>query len=137
MCGRITQDLNLKMLFDRYRLSQATPALNLKARYNGCPIVSFSRPRETSSSINDDGHPLARFRSRMTRSGSRQRSIPRYCQRTLVATQKESGPKDQRDRTRISECALIRKTGLIRGSTVSSAEPESCPSRLLPCISNT
>ena len=41
MCGRITQDLNLKMLFDRYRLSAASPALNLKARYNGCPTQDF------------------------------------------------------------------------------------------------
>ena len=41
MCGRITQDLNLKMLFDRYRLSAASPALNLKARCNGCPTQDF------------------------------------------------------------------------------------------------
>lgn len=41
MCGRITQDLNLKMLFDRYRLSRTTPALNLKPRYNGCPTQDF------------------------------------------------------------------------------------------------
>ena len=32
MCGRITQDLNLKMLFVRYRLSAASPALNLEPR---------------------------------------------------------------------------------------------------------
>ena len=25
MCGRITQDLNLKMLFDQYRLSETAP----------------------------------------------------------------------------------------------------------------
>ena len=41
MCGRITQDLNLKMLFDRYGLSRATPALNLAPRYNGCPTQDF------------------------------------------------------------------------------------------------
>lgn len=41
MCGRITQDLNLKMLFDRYGLSHATPALNLAPRYNGCPTQEF------------------------------------------------------------------------------------------------
>ena len=41
MCGRITQDLNLKMLFDRYRLSGTTPALNLAPRYNGCPTQDF------------------------------------------------------------------------------------------------
>ena len=28
MCGRITQDLPLTMLFDRYRLSRTTPAPN-------------------------------------------------------------------------------------------------------------
>ena len=43
MCGRITQDLNLKMLFDRYRLSRsgASPAPNLRPRYNGCPTQDF------------------------------------------------------------------------------------------------
>ena len=41
MCGRITQDLNLKMLFDRYRLSAASSALNLQPRYNGCPTQEF------------------------------------------------------------------------------------------------
>ena len=41
MCGRITQDLNLKVLFDRYRLSRTTPALNLAPRYNGCPTQDF------------------------------------------------------------------------------------------------
>ena len=41
MCGRITQDLNLKMLFDRYRLSAASSALNLEPRYNGCPTQDF------------------------------------------------------------------------------------------------
>ena len=41
MCGRITQDLNLKLLFDRYGLSRATPALNLAPRYNGCPTQDF------------------------------------------------------------------------------------------------
>ena len=45
MCGRITQDLNLKMLFDRYRLSAASPALNLQARYNGCPTQDFTAVR--------------------------------------------------------------------------------------------
>lgn len=46
MCGRITQDLNLKMLFDRYRLSRATPTLNLKPRYNGCPTQDFAAVRD-------------------------------------------------------------------------------------------
>ena len=41
MCGRITQDLNLKMLFDRYRLSAASSALNVRPRYNGCPTQDF------------------------------------------------------------------------------------------------
>ena len=41
MCGRITQDLNLKTLFTKYRLSPATPALNLAPRYNGCPTQDF------------------------------------------------------------------------------------------------
>ena len=41
MCGRITQDLNLKMLFDRYRLSRGSPALNVRPRYNGCPTQDF------------------------------------------------------------------------------------------------
>ena len=47
MCGRITQDLNLKMLFDRYRLSIASPALNVKPRYNGCPTQDFVAVRQT------------------------------------------------------------------------------------------
>ena len=47
MCGRITQDLNLKMLFDRYRLSGAVPALNLAPRYNGCPTQDFAAVRHT------------------------------------------------------------------------------------------
>ena len=37
MCGRITQGLTLPMLFDRYRLSRATPALNIAPHYTGCP----------------------------------------------------------------------------------------------------
>ena len=41
MCGRITQDMPLTMLFDRYRLSRATPALNVAPRYNGCPTQEF------------------------------------------------------------------------------------------------
>ena len=41
MCGRITQDLNLKTLFAQYRLSRAAPALNLAPRYNGCPTQDF------------------------------------------------------------------------------------------------
>ena len=43
MCGRITQDLTLTMLFDRYRLSRsaASPALNVRPRYNGCPTQEF------------------------------------------------------------------------------------------------
>ena len=45
MCGRITQDLNLKMLFERYRLSAASPALNLRPRYNGCPTQDFAAVR--------------------------------------------------------------------------------------------
>ena len=45
MCGRITQDLNLKMLFDRYRLSAASSALNLELRYNGCPTQDFEAVR--------------------------------------------------------------------------------------------
>ena len=43
MCGRITQDLNLKMLFDRYRLSGR--GLNLEPRYNGCPTQDFAAVR--------------------------------------------------------------------------------------------
>ena len=41
MCGRITQDLNLKTLFETYRISSAAPALNLAPRYNGCPTQDF------------------------------------------------------------------------------------------------
>lgn len=41
MCGRITQDLNLKTLFEAYRLSSSSPALNLAPRYNGCPTQDF------------------------------------------------------------------------------------------------
>ena len=48
MCGRITQDLNLKMLFVRYRLSAASPALNLKPRYNGCHTQDFVAVRRES-----------------------------------------------------------------------------------------
>ena len=52
MCGRITQDLPLTMLFDRYRLSSTTPALNLEPRYNGCPTQEFVAVRH-------DGEELA------------------------------------------------------------------------------
>ena len=43
MCGRITQDLTLTMLFDRYRLSRSgkPPAPNVSPRYNGCPTQDF------------------------------------------------------------------------------------------------
>lgn len=42
MCGRNTPDLNLKMLFERYPLSAASPALNVRPRYNGCPTQDFA-----------------------------------------------------------------------------------------------
>ena len=51
MCGRITQDLNLKMLFDRYRLSAASPALNLRPRYNGCPTQDFVAVRREGKEL--------------------------------------------------------------------------------------
>ena len=41
MCGRITQDLNLKTLFGLYGLSPTSPRLNLARRYNGCPTQEF------------------------------------------------------------------------------------------------
>ena len=41
MCGRITQDLNLRTLFAKYRIPEAAPALNLAPRYNGCPTQEF------------------------------------------------------------------------------------------------
>ena len=48
MCGRITQDLTLTMLFDRYRLSRSgtSPALNVRPRYNGCPTQDFVAIRQ-------------------------------------------------------------------------------------------
>ena len=57
MCGRITQGLNLKMLFDRYRLSKATPALNIEPRYNGCPTQDFATVRHDG-----EQHALAKLR---------------------------------------------------------------------------
>ena len=57
MCGRITQDLNLKMLFDRYRLSRTTPAINLASRYNGCPTQDFVAVR-----VDGEGRTLAKLR---------------------------------------------------------------------------
>ena len=57
MCGRITQDLNLKMLFDRYRLSAASRALNLEPRYNGCPTQDFAAVR-----LEGDERRLAKLR---------------------------------------------------------------------------
>ena len=45
MCGRITQDLNLKTLFAMYRLPSATLARNLAPRYNGCPTQDFAAVR--------------------------------------------------------------------------------------------
>ena len=57
MCGRITQDLNLKMLFDRYRLSAASTALNLQPRYNGCPTQDFVAVRRVGGE-----HTLAKLR---------------------------------------------------------------------------
>ena len=41
MCGRITQDLNLKTLFTHYGLSPESLALNVAPRYNGCPTQEF------------------------------------------------------------------------------------------------
>ena len=41
VCGRITQDLDLRTLFAMYGLSPALPALNLAPRYNGCPTQEF------------------------------------------------------------------------------------------------
>ena len=44
----LTQDLTLTMLFDRYRLSRsgASPALNVRPRYNGCPTQDFVAIRQ-------------------------------------------------------------------------------------------
>ena len=50
VCGRITQDLNLRVLFEKYRLSEATPALNLAPRYNGCPTQEFVACRAAGAS---------------------------------------------------------------------------------------
>ena len=57
VCGRITQDLNLKTLFAMYGLPPEAPALNLASRYNGCPTQEFvvCRPGR-------DGRTLARLR---------------------------------------------------------------------------
>jgi len=59
VCGRITQDLNLKTLFEKYRLSEASHSINLTARYNGCPTQEFvgCRPRGEG-----DGRALAKLR---------------------------------------------------------------------------
>ena len=57
MCGRITQDLNLKTLFAMYRLSGTTPAINLAPRYNGCPTQQFVACRDAG-----DGRTLAKLR---------------------------------------------------------------------------
>ena len=57
MCGRITQDLNLKTLFSLYRLPATAPALNLAPRYNGCPTQEFAVCR-----AGGEGRTLARLR---------------------------------------------------------------------------
>ena len=41
VCGRITQDLDLRTLFALYGLSSSASALNLAPRYNGCPTQEF------------------------------------------------------------------------------------------------
>ena len=59
MCGRIIQALDLKTLFEKYRLSEASSAINLAARYNGCPTQEFvaCRPRAEG-----DGRALVKLR---------------------------------------------------------------------------
>ena len=57
MCGRITQDLNLKTLFTKYGLAPESPALDLAPRYNGCPTQEFAACR-----AGRDGRLLARLR---------------------------------------------------------------------------
>ena len=57
MCGRITQDLNLKTLFTRYGLAPESPALNLAPRYNGCPTQDFAACRAKR-----DGRTLVKLR---------------------------------------------------------------------------
>ena len=57
MCGRITQDLNLKTLFSMYRLSATAPAINLAPRYNGCPTQEFVGCRDAG-----EGRTLAKLR---------------------------------------------------------------------------
>ena len=59
MCGRITQDVNLKTLFEKYRLSASLPAINLAARYNGCPTQEFAACRAGGEG---EGPALAKFR---------------------------------------------------------------------------
>ena len=45
MCGRITQDLTLTMLFDRYRLSRSgtSPALNVRPPLQRVPHAGLRR----------------------------------------------------------------------------------------------
>ena len=45
MCGRFTQKLTWKEIVTLYRLTQTTPALNLRPRYNGCPTQDFAACR--------------------------------------------------------------------------------------------
>ena len=57
MCGRITQDLNLKTLFTKYRISGVGLAPNLAVHYNGCPTQNFAVVRGES-----DGRAIAKLR---------------------------------------------------------------------------
>ena len=57
MCGRITQDLNLKTLFTKYRISGVGLAPNLAPRYNGCPTQDFAAVRDEG-----DGREIAKLR---------------------------------------------------------------------------
>ena len=57
VCGRITQDLNLKTLFAMYRLAPGTPAPNLAPRYNGCPTQDFAAVRR-----NGEGPAVTKLR---------------------------------------------------------------------------
>ena len=57
VCGRITQDLNLRTLFAMYRLATTTASINHAPRYNGCPTQEFVACR-----ADGDGRTLAKLR---------------------------------------------------------------------------
>ena len=45
MCGRFSQRLPWRQIHGLYQLPPHVPALNLRARYNGCPTQEFASLR--------------------------------------------------------------------------------------------